>query len=149
VKTPKRPSSTNGDYLVGYRRPPKATQFKPGQSGNPKGRPRGSRSVGAILQDVIQQKIAVTENGKTKRLSALEVMFRRLANDALRGDARAMKLLLSLVERYGESAEAALPLAELLAEDRAILETYLSELGGSAVEPAPSADSEGGDSHEL
>jgi hypothetical protein len=147
MKTPKRPSSTPGDYAIGYRRPPEATQFKPGQSGNPKGRPKGSRSVGAILQGVIQQKVAVSENGKTKRLSALEVMFRRLANDALRGDARAMKLLLSLVDRYGDSAETALPLSEMLAEDRAILETYLGELGDSTTDPAHSSDPGDGDGH--
>ena len=43
-------------------------------------------------------------------MSTLEVMFRQLVNDALRSDARAMKLLLSLVDRYGDSPEAALPL---------------------------------------
>src|ERR1700730_3841984 len=100
------PSSS--DYVVGYRRPPKATQFAAGKSGNPKGRPKGSRSVGAVLNDILQQKIAVTETGKTRRIPALEVMLRRLANVAMRSDPRAMKLLLSLVDRYGDSPEAAL-----------------------------------------
>lgn len=72
------------DYPVGYGRPPRATQFAPGKSGNPRGRPKGSRTVGAILQDILRQKIAVTENGKTRRLAALEVMLRRLVNDAMR-----------------------------------------------------------------
>jgi Family of unknown function (DUF5681) len=79
---PDRKSSGTSDYVVGYRRPPKATQFAAGKSGNPKGRPKGSRSVGAVLKDILQQKIAVTENGKTRRIPALEVMLRRLANDA-------------------------------------------------------------------
>jgi hypothetical protein len=72
------------DYVVGYGRPPKTTQFAAGKSGNPKGRPKGSRTVGAILQDILSQKIAVTENGKTSRVPTLEVMFRRLVNDAKR-----------------------------------------------------------------
>src|SRR3984893_7846269 len=110
-------SSGTLDYVVGYRRPPKATRFTAGQSGNPKGRPKGSRSVGAMLQDIIQQKIGVTENGKTRRISALEVMLRRLVNDAMRSDPRALKLLLSLVDRYGDSPEAALDIAEVLADD--------------------------------
>ena len=67
-----RKCSKPADYAVGYRRPPKATQFKPGKSGNPKGRPKGSRSVGAILQDIIEQKVAVTENGKTRRIPRLK-----------------------------------------------------------------------------
>ena len=118
------------DYIVGYRRPPKETRFTAGKSGNPKGRPKGSRSVGAFLQDIIRQKVAVTENGKTHRMSVFEVMFRRLANDAMRSDPRAVKLLLSLVDRYGDSPEAALHLGDVLAEDRAILAQYLPNSGG-------------------
>jgi hypothetical protein len=115
------------DYAVGCGRPPKATQFAPGKSGNPRGRPKGSRTVGAILQDILRQKIAVTENGKTRRLAALEVMLRRLVNEAMRSDAKAMKLLLALVERYAETTEAKVQLGELLAEDQAILAQYLLE----------------------
>src|SRR5271155_5926466 len=100
---------------------PKATQFTVGKSGNPRGRPKGSRTVGAILQDILKQKIAVTENGKTRRIAALEVMLRRLVNDAMRSDAKAMKLLLALVDRYAETTEAKVQLGELLAEDQAIL----------------------------
>jgi Family of unknown function (DUF5681) len=113
------------DAGVGYGRPPKATQFKKGKSGNPKGRPKGSRTVGAVLQDILQQKIAVTENGKTRRLPALEVMLRRLANDAMRNEPTALKLMLSLYDRYGESPEAGIRFDEVLAEDKAILATFL------------------------
>jgi hypothetical protein len=118
------------DYAVGYRRPPKASQFMAGKSGNPRGRPKGSRPVGAVLQDIMQQKVAVTENGKTRRIPALEVMLRRLANDAMRSDAGAMKLLFSLVDRYAESPETTLHLDEMLAEDRDILAQYLPNSGG-------------------
>jgi hypothetical protein len=110
---------------VGYGRPPKATRFAPGRSGNPRGRPKGARTIGAILQGVVRQKITVTENGRTRRVPALEGMLRRLVNDGLRGEAGAMKLLLSLVDRYGDSPEAAIKLVDLLAEDREILARYL------------------------
>jgi len=105
-----RKRSKPADYNVGYRRPPKATQFTAGKSGNPRGRPKGSRPVGAVLQEIIQQKVSVTENGKTRRIPVLEVMLRRLANDAMRSDQRAIKLLLSLVDRYAETPETALQL---------------------------------------
>jgi hypothetical protein len=110
---------------VGYGRPPKATQFKKGKSGNPKGRPKGSRPIGAVLQDVLSQRIPVTENGKTRRLPALEVMLRRLANDAMRSEPVALKLMLSLFDRYGDSGEATIKLDEILEEDKAILASFL------------------------
>jgi hypothetical protein len=79
------------------------------------------------LQEILQQKIAVTENGKTRRLPALEVILRRLANDAMRSEPRALKLLLALYDRYGESAETDLRLNEILAEDREILSNFLAK----------------------
>lgn len=119
------PNRKRSDEHVGYGRPPKATQFKKGKSGNPKGRPKGSRPIGAVLQDVLGQRIAVTENGKTRRLPALEVMLRRLANDAMRSEPVALKLMLSLFDRYGDSGEATFKLDEILEEDKAILASFL------------------------
>jgi len=104
------------------------------------GRPKGSRTVGAILQDILRQKIAVTENGKTRRLPAFEVMLRRLVNDALRSDAKAMKLLLSLVDRYADTTEAKVQLSELLAEDQQILAQHLTEPAAPSAESAAKAD---------
>lgn len=114
-------------YEVGYRKPPKEGQFKPGKSGNPKGRPTGSRSVGALLQEIIQQRIPVTEGGKTRRFGVLQVILRRLANDAMRSDHKAIKLFLTLLDRYADSPESAVQLRELLAEDQEILKRYLPQ----------------------
>jgi hypothetical protein len=130
------------DYVVGYGRPPEATQFAAGKSGNPRGRPKGSRTVGAILQDILSQKIAVTENGRTRRIPTLEVMFRRLVNDAVRRDAAALKLLLPLIDRYAASPETELRLGELLAEDQAILSQYLSSPPGSVSDGANEPEKE-------
>jgi Family of unknown function (DUF5681) len=125
----------SGGYKVGKGRPPLHTRWKPGQSGNPKGRPKGSRPVGAILQEIIQQKVPVTENGKARRIPALEVMLRRLANDAMRSDQKAIKFLLTLVDRYAESPETTLQFREILAEDEAILARYLREPTGIIADP--------------
>ena len=126
-------------YVVGYRRPPKATQFKPGESGNPKGRPKGSRPVGAVLQDIMQQRVSVTEGNKARRLPVLEVIMRRLANDAMRSDPRAIKLLLSLLDRYAQSPDADLQLDELLAEDQTILTQYLRDVDNSGPDSSTAA----------
>jgi len=115
----------SAEHAVGYGRPPKATQFKKGQSCKPRGRPKGCRPVGAVLQEILGRRIAVTEAGKTRRLPALEVMLRRLANDAMRSDPAALKQILSLYDRYGESPESTLSVDEILSEDQAILAKYL------------------------
>jgi hypothetical protein len=112
------------DHEVGYGRPPKATRFAPGRSGNPRGRPRGSRSVGAILKGIMNQKVAVSEGGQVRRVSRLEVMLLRLANDAARGDARVTKLLLELNDRYGQPIEGGVQSEELSADDLKILAAY-------------------------
>jgi hypothetical protein len=124
MKRSKRPSPSR-DYEIGYRRPPRTTQFKPGQSGNPRGRPKGARSVGTILLDVSGRRIAVTENGETRRIPTIEVVLRRLANDAIRGDRLAAKLFISLVERNAHSPATLLETGDLLAEDRDILKQYM------------------------
>jgi hypothetical protein len=117
----KKPS----DYVVGYGHPPKATQFKAGRSGNPKGRPKGRRPIGAVLQDIFQQKVPVAENGKTCRRTILEMTLRGLAEDAMRGDVRAIKLSFLLLGQYADSPQAAVGLRELLDEDAEILAKYL------------------------
>ena len=122
-----RKTGNGVDYTVGYRRPPKGSQFKPGISGNPKGRPKGSRPIGALLLDIIEQKIAVTESGKIRHLPVQEIIFRRLVSDAMRGNQPAIKLVLSLLEHYAASPQTKIQLGELLVEDKEILAQYLHE----------------------
>jgi uncharacterized protein DUF5681 len=112
---------------VGYGRPPKSKQFRPGTSGNLRGRPKGSRSLGAIIQKILNQKVTVTDHGKTQRVSRLEVMVRQLANDAMRGDIRSAKLFLDIEQRHVDQGEGAHRQEDLAAEDRAILKEFLRE----------------------
>jgi Family of unknown function (DUF5681) len=121
---PSKKQSTPRRYAVGYRRPPKASQFRKGKSGNPKGRPKGSRNIGALLAEAIRQKVSVTENGKTRRMSAIEAMLRRLVNEAMRNDPAALKMLLPLIDRYAEADDADVDLDSLLEEDQKILARY-------------------------
>lgn len=121
-----KPAMRRKTYKVGYGRPPEAHRFKAGKSGNPRGRPKGTRPVGAVLQQILEQRVAVTENGRTRKLPALEVMLRRLALDALRSEPKALKLMLSLVDRYADTSEASLPIDDILEEDRTIIAKYLT-----------------------
>ena len=124
----KRNLGIGGDYSVGYGRPPKATQFVAGKSGNPLGRRKDSKSVGEIFRDLLRQKISVTDNGTTRKIPALVVMLRRLQNDAVRGDPKALKLFLSLADRYLSVSETAQVSSGLPAEDEAILLQYVTDL---------------------
>ena len=54
-------SDDSEDYEIGYGRPPKQTRFKPGQSGNPKGRPRGRKNVHTILEETLYRPVTITE----------------------------------------------------------------------------------------
>jgi hypothetical protein len=127
-------SKRKSSQSVGYRRPPKTTQFKKGKSGNPSGRPKGSRNVGAVLRDVIDQKIQITENGKVRHLPALKVMLRRAFNDAMRSGPGAQKFFFSLIDRYADLNETAVvpDIDEVLAEDREILARYLGMVSGTS-----------------
>lgn len=89
------------DIEVGYKRTPKATQFKPGQSGNPKGRPKGSTSTGALLKKILAKQITSIENGKTKKISLDEATIHTVTSKAAKGDYKSAKLTIELKERFG------------------------------------------------
>lgn len=92
-------------YRIGYGKPPKHTQFKKGCSGNPSGRPKGSKSVIALQEKILNEKVVVTENGRRMKISKTEVLFRQLWKMAVTGDIRAMRLLLEFVWAAGERTE--------------------------------------------
>jgi hypothetical protein len=88
--------ATNGDaaadagHRVGYRRPPRHSRFQRGQSGNPRGRPKGVKSLPDIVRKIVGQKVTVTENGRARRIPRLEAILLRAAGEASRGDPRAL-----------------------------------------------------------
>jgi len=108
-KGPRRPRPpSDPQYQVGYGRPPLHTQFKPGQSGNPRGRPKGARSLAATVRKVLGRKIPVIERGQRKLVSADEAMLHRYLEMALEGDVKAGAFLLGFLERFqpGEADDA-------------------------------------------
>lgn len=87
-------------YEVGYGKPPKATRFRKGQSGNPAGRKKGSKNVSTqvatLIESALAEKVVVNINGKRRTVSKLEAACIQQANRAAGGDAKSMKLLLDL-----------------------------------------------------
>ncbi|WP_426052218.1 DUF5681 domain-containing protein [Brevundimonas sp. SL161] len=70
------------DYDVGYGRPPQATRFKTGQSGNPKGRPKGAHNLHTLLSDAMQTRVPVTIEGRRVYLTKAEVAVRQQVDNA-------------------------------------------------------------------
>lgn len=81
---------------VGYGRPPKHSQFARGRSGNPKGRPKGSKNMTTLLQEELDRKVQVTEDGRPKLMSKRRIAVRQLVDKATRGDPKAFATLLKL-----------------------------------------------------
>jgi Family of unknown function (DUF5681) len=80
-------------------------RFKPGQSGNPKGRPKQSRSLRSIVKDVCEQPMEIREGGRLRRMTRFEVLLRTLLSGALKGDAKALAGLMILLRQSGYLAE--------------------------------------------
>ena len=119
---------SNIDDSVGYKNPPKHTQFKPGESGNPKGRPKGTKNLATDLSEELSEKIIVTEGGQQYQVSKQRAMIKSLLAKALQGETRASSVLLNLIVGL-EIAKSNDPEEEVLSEeDKNILEAYVRKL---------------------
>ena len=92
------PRDNERDYEVGYCKPPRDTRFKRGQSGNPRGRPPGAKNLSTLLNEALNELVVVTENGGRKRITKRRAAFKQLVNDAAKGEWRALKLLVDILQ---------------------------------------------------
>lgn len=114
---------------VGYGRPPRATRFKPGQSGNPTGRPRGSKNESTILKELLNEKLSLRQpNGRIKKIPALEGIHRKQLEFALRGEVKSAAFVLN---RYAALVSGELQIEELSEDDRAVLDAFARRLQGT------------------
>ena len=92
-------TETEGDYQIGYGKPPRHTGFQKRRSGNPKGRPKGSKNLATLLTEALDEKVQVTEDGKRRRVTKRELVIKQLVNKSASADLRAIKQLTDIVER--------------------------------------------------
>lgn len=118
-----RRSSSGASYHVGYRQPPKQHQFRSGQSGNQKGRPRGAKNTSTLLREILERKIEVRTGSTVRKISVREAMLTRFAESALKGDIKSAAFLL---QRY-EVAETAQEYANSTKtqDEQEIIDAYL------------------------
>jgi hypothetical protein len=106
---------------VGYARPPRDHQFKPGQSGNPKGRPKGAKNESTILREMLARKILIKVHGKSRHTTIFEAILLRIIEDALRGDLKSAAFTLN---RYGNLVSGEVPSTATESNDQEIIDNY-------------------------
>ena len=110
------------DYHVGYGRPPVATQFQKGQSGNPAGRPKGSKGISDVIAAALNERVTVTMNGKRRSITKWEAACTQMANQAASGDAKAAKLMIELLHQSEARDDARAPGSQVGAEDLRVMD---------------------------
>jgi hypothetical protein len=90
---------------VGYKRPPVHSRFKPGQSGNPGGRPKGSQNFKTLLDRILKEEVSLQDGTQSRKISKAEAIMRRLIVGALKGDTRDLHALFKLAEQTGQFEE--------------------------------------------
>jgi Family of unknown function (DUF5681) len=97
------------DQASGRGKPPAHAQFKKGSSGNPRGRPKGSKNLTNALLDAAREEIVISENGRRRRISKGEAAAKQLVNRAASGDPKAVTQLLDRIARLEAAAGAKRP----------------------------------------
>jgi hypothetical protein len=122
-------------YKVGYGKPPENTRFKPGQSGNPKGKLRGARGLRTELRTELSELVTITENGKSRRIPKRRIVIKALVAKALKGDVRAAEKIMQLVIQAEGFEDPRSERNRLSDADRQIVELLLGQLNGECDAP--------------
>lgn len=121
----------DNEYEIGYGKPPKDQQFKKGASGNPNGRPKGSKNTYTLLQEILNQNLEVVENSKTINISKKAAMLLQLVNKGVKGDIKAITALLPhMLSADAKEEETQKIMESLHRDDAAIIERYIQSLRG-------------------
>lgn len=124
--------SANPPETVGYGQTPVHSRFKPGQSGNPRGRPRGSGNSSKYLRASLEKTVPVTIDGKSTRMRRDKAFYESLLRDGLKGDNTARRLLIAEMRRLDEAESereaAGSSVAVVGPSDSEILEKFRNEV---------------------
>ena len=113
------------DSAVGYKRPPVATQFKPGQSGNPKGRKKGIRNFKTDVRNELDEVITVHEGGRAMKITKQRALVKALVAAAIKGDMRATNALVSFCTKTFGDDEDSWPTTQTDPKDIDLLKEFV------------------------
>lgn len=105
------------DEKIGYGKPPKRTRFKPGQSGNPNGRSKGTKNLKSDLSEELRENVVVREGDVSRKLSKQRALLKSVVNRAIKGDPRAISIALSTILRLLDTGEGSSDVEETLTQD--------------------------------
>ncbi len=95
------------DEEVGYGRPPKRKQFQKGESGNPSGRPKGSKNIATLINEVCLAPVRVKgEDGRQYQMPTIEAIMKRVVNAAAKGDMKASRIIFEILKMFPAVMEA-------------------------------------------
>lgn len=116
------------EYEVGYGKTPKETRFKPGQSGNPRGRPKHSKNTATLLAEELNERISLREGSKQVIITKKQAMVKQLMNKAVQGELRALFFVFQLMQNADATeAEKEKMIENISEEDSKILMRFLKE----------------------
>jgi hypothetical protein len=125
------PYDDERDYEVGYGKPPRHTRFELGRSGNPQGRPGGSKNLLTLLNKALNELVIVTENGGRRKVSKREAIVTQLVNRSAQADLKAIQILLAMLRDIEGHAEAGAADPDLFTEaDQQIIQRIRARLRG-------------------
>jgi len=126
------PPDDESAYAVGYGKPPRHSRFEPGQSGNPRGRPPGSKNLSSLLKKALDEPVIVVENNRRRRIAKREAIVKQFVNQSAKGDLKATQLLLSILRDLESRAEPGSADANKITEaDQQIIARIKARLGGA------------------
>ena len=111
----------------GYKNPPKHSRFQKGRSGNPAGRPKGSKNTLKLLDAVLAQKLKIQQEGKTISITKKQAMLMQLVNAAVKGEIKAIAALFPYMMQLDMKEEQSMETSKLSLTDEEILHQFLEE----------------------
>lgn len=125
------------DYPVGRGKTPEHSRYKPGQSGNPKGRPKGARNLKTEFNEEMNERVEIIENGKKRKPTKRRIVVKATINKAGKGNVSAQRTVFEMDLKLNGIPEDKIAL-RLSPAEQALLDRMNALLAGDAVDPPES-----------
>ena len=122
--------ASDDTFRIGYGKPPRHTRFKPGRSGNPRGRPSGSKNLATVLSEALNEPVIVAEDGRRRKITKRQAIIKQLVNRSAKADLRATKILIDIIQDIERRTEPASAETSFSAADEKVIAQLKARLLG-------------------